>query len=61
MLLGEFGTKTCLKNMLIGRVDAALTGYVGVELGCGIATSSSVGIQEYMGIFKFHLDHLQHT
>ena len=40
---------------MTARVDWALIGYVGVELGHEIATSPSVGI------FIFILDHLQHT
>ena len=39
----------------------ALTGYVGVELGCEIETTPSVGVHEYVGILGFLPDHLQHT
>ena len=50
----------CIENLLTGRVDRALTGYVGVELGCEFVTCSSMGIHKCLGIFVFHPDHLQH-
>ena len=61
MLLGEFGTKPCSDLLQTSRIDHALTGHVGVESGCEIATTPSVYFHKHVGILGFRPSFLQYT